>query len=905
MLVGRDREREVLDRLLDGAIRGRGGALVVHGEPGVGKTALLDYAINQGRQFRVARTVGVESDMELAFAALQQLCSPFLELMESLPAPQRDALGVAFGLSAGRAPDPFLVGLAILGLLAETAEQRPLLCVVDDAQWLDSASARALAFAARRLLAERITVVFGTRKPADALAGLPSLQVEPLGRRDSRALLESVLVSPVDDRVLERIVTETGGNPLALLELPRGLTPAQLAGGFGFPAATPLPTSIEEGYARQLTSLTDDARRLLLVAAADPVGDPALLSRAAERLGIPEATAGAVELEDLLALSPRVVFRHPLVRSAVYRVAGLDERREVHQALAAATDPAVDPDRRAWHRAQAVSAPDEEVAAELERSAARAQARGGFAAAAAFLDRSVALTPEPRRRARRALAAAQAMFQAGAIDDAFGLLNTAELGAAVDEQLGPRVQLLRAQITFASSRGSDATPLLLAAARELAPVQPSLARATYLEALSAATFAGRLAADGGVVRVSEAALADSPRPEAPGPSDLLLLGLAVQFTEGYAAGAPVLKQALSAFQDVAVLPPDEARWLWFASWVALFMWDDAAWAVLSTRHLELVRQTGALSALPFVLTNRSSVYAFLGELGTAASLEEELKTATEATGVAELPYGRLSLAALRGREAEFLELTRTTVSEAQMRGEGLALTVAEFLSGVLYNGLGRYDDALAAVLPAEPFYQEGPAIWTLTELIEAAVRSGHAERAHAAFERVQETTRAAGTDWALGIEARSHALLTDGAAAEDLYREAIDRLSRTSIRVQLARTHLLYGEWLRRERRRLDARGQLRTAHEMFRAFGVEGFAERARVELQATGERARKRTADTLDQLTPQEAQIAHLAAQGETNREIATRLFISASTVEYHLRKTFRKLDVTSRTQLAHRLG
>jgi tetratricopeptide (TPR) repeat protein len=775
MLVGRDREREVLDRLLDGAIRGRGGALVVHGEPGVGKTALLDYAINQGRQFRVARTVGVESDMELAFAALQQLCSPFLELMYCLPAPQRDALGVAFGLSAGRAPDPFLVGLAILGLLAETAEQRPLLCVVDDAQWLDSASARALAFAARRLLAERITVVFGTRKPADALAGLPSLQVEPLGRRDSRALLESVLVSPVDDRVLERIVTETGGNPLALLELPRGLTPAQLAGGFGFPAATPLPTSIERGYARQLTSLTEDARRLLLVAAADPVGDPALLSRAAERLGISEATADTVELEDLLALSPRVAFRHPLVRSAVYRTAGPDERREVHQALAAATDPAVDPDRRAWHRAQAVSAPDEEVAAQLERSAARAQARGGFAAAVAFLDRSVALTPEPRRRARRALAA----------------------------------------------------------------VQPSLARATYLEALSAATFAGRLAADGGVVRVSEAALADSPRPEAAGPSDLLLLGLAVQFTEGYAAGAPVLKQALSAFQGVAVLPPDETRWLWFASWVALFMWDDAGWAVLSTRHLELVRQTGALSALPFVLTNRSSVYAFLGELGTAASLEDELKTATEATGIAELPYGRLSLAALRGREAEFSELTRTTVSEAQMRGEGLALTVAEFLSGVLYNGLGRYDDALAAALPAEPLYQEGPAIWTLTELIEAAVRSGHAERARSAFERVQETTCAAGTDWALGIEARSRALLTDGAAAEDLYREAIDRLSRTSIRVQLARTHLLYGEWLRRERRRLDARAQLRTAHEMFRAFGVEGFAERARVELQATGERA------------------------------------------------------------------
>jgi len=903
-LFGRDREREVCDRLLDGAVRGSGGVLVVQGEPGVGKTALLEYAIKAGRRFRVARTVGVESDMELAFAALQQLCSRFLELLDRLPPPQRDALEVAFGLTAGRAPDPFLVGLAVLGLLAEAAEEQPLFCVVDDAQWLDSASARALAFAARRLLAERIAVMFATRELGDALAGLPELHLEPLGRRDSRALLESVLPAPVDDPVLERIVAETRGNPLALLELPRGLTAAQLAGGFGFPATTPLAASIVEGYTRQLARLPYDARRLLLVAAADPVGDPALVSRAAERLGIPQGAAQTVESEDLLTLSPRVAFRHPLVRSAVYGAAGLKERREVHQALAAATDPEVDPDRRAWHRAQAVSAPDEEVAAELERSAARAQARGGFAAAAAFLDRSVALTPEPSRRAQRALAAAQTKFQAGALDDALALLNTAELGAAVDEHLGPQVHLLRAQITFAAKRGSDATPLLLAAARELAAAQPSLTRATYLEALSAATFAGRLARDGGVVRVSEAALAGPPLPEAPGPSDLLLQGLAVQFTEGYPTGAPLLKQALSAFRREAVLPPDEARWLWFASWVALFMWDDATWAVLSTRQLELVRQTGALSALPFVLTNASSVYAFLGELGTAASLEEELRAAIEATGIAGMPYGRLSLAALRGRESEFSELIRTAVSEAETRGEGLALTVTEFLSGVLYNGLGRYDDALAAVLPAERFYREGPAIWTLTELIEAAVRSGQVGRARDAFERVRETTSAAGTDWALGIEARSRALLTDGAAAEDLYREAIDRLRRTSIRVQLARTHLLYGEWLRRERRRLDAREQLRTAHELFREFGVEAFAERARIELQATGERARKRTVDTLDRLTPQEAQIARLAAQGETNREIAARLFISASTVEYHLRKAFRKLDVKSRTQLAYRL-
>jgi DNA-binding CsgD family transcriptional regulator len=904
-LLGREREFGVLDRLLDGVRGGHGGVLVVYGDAGVGKTALLEYAVEAGRGFRIARTFGVEAEMELPFAAVQQLCSPFFELMERLPQPQRDALGVAFGLSTGPAPNRFLVGLAVLGLLAEAAEEQPLVCAVDDAQWLDSASARTLAFVARRLLAEKIALVFATRELGDALAGLPQLHVEPLGRRDARALVESVLPARLDEHVLERIVAETRGNPLALLELPRGLSPTQLAGGFGLPATVPLSASIEEGYTRRLARLPQDARRLLLVAAADPVGDPALVWRAAERLGIRESAAHTVESEDLLVLSPRVVFRHPLVRSAVYGAAGLKERRDVHRALAEATDPEVDPDRRAWHRAQAAAKPDEDVAAELEHSAARAQARGGFAAAAAFLERAVALSPEPSRRAQRALAAAQTKFQAGALDDALGLLEIAEAGTAVDELVRAHVHLLRAQIAFASRRGSDATPLLLAAARELELVDPSLARATYLEAQSAAMFAGRLVRGGGVVSISEAALAGPPPSQPPQPSDLLLQGLAVRFTEGYAAGAPLLKDALSAFQREADLSPNEARWLWFASWVALFMWDDHAWRVLFTRTLDLARQTGALSALPFVLGTGTSVYAFLGELTTAALLEEELRGATEATGIAPVPYGRLSLAALRGREAEFSDLIRTTVVEAEARGEGLALTVTEFLAGALYNGLGRYDAALAAALPAERFYTEGSAIWTLTELIEAAVRCGQPERARRAFERVQETTRAAGTDWALGIEARSRALLSDGDDAEELYREAITRLRRTSIRVQLARTHLLYGEWLRRERRRLDAREELRTAHGLFSDFGVEAFAERARLELQATGERPRKRTVETLDQLTPQETQIARLAAKGDTNREIAARLFISASTVEYHLRKAFRKLDVKSRTQLEDRLS
>jgi DNA-binding CsgD family transcriptional regulator len=904
-LIGRERECGVLDRLLDGVRAARGGVLVMHGEPGVGKTAMLEYAVEAGPEFRIARTVGVEAEMELPFAAVQQLCSPFFELKVRLPPPQHDALDVAFGVRTGRPPDSFLIGVAVLGLLAEAAEEQPVACAVDDAQWLDSASARTLAFVARRLAAERIALMFAARERGETLSGLPELHLAPLERTDARALLDSVLPVRLDERVRERIVAETRGNPLALLELPRGLSPAQLAGGFGLPTAAPLSAGIEDRYTRRLAMLPSDARRLLLVAAADPVGDPALIWRAAERLGIPESAADIVESEELLALSPQVAFRHPLVRSAVYRSAAPKARREVHRALAEATAMETDPDRRAWHRAQAAAAPDEEVAAELERSAARAQARGGLAAAAAFLERAVALSPEPTRRAQRALVAAETKLQAGALDDALDLLETAESGAAVDEVLRAHAHLLRAQIGFATSRGRDAAPLLLAAARELEVVDPSLARATYLEAFVAAMFAGRLVIGGGLGEISEAALAGRPPTDQPRPSDLLLRGLAVRVTRGHAAAAPLLKEAFDAFQREADLSPNDARWLWLASLIALFTWDDDAWTVLFTRQLELARQTGALSPLVFALGTGIGVYAFFGELGTATLLEEELSAATEATGIAADPSGPLSLAAVRGHAAEFSELIARTIGEAEARGEGMALTTAEFLSGCLYNGLGRYEAALTAVAPAERFYAEGPAIWALTELIEAAVRCGEPDRARRAFERVQETTRAAGTDWALGIEARLRALLSEGDDADQLYLEAIRRLGRTRIRVQLARTHLLYGEWLRRERRRLDAREQLRIAHEFFSEAGIEAFARRARVELEATGERARRRTVDTLDQLTPQETQIARLAAQGETNRAIAARLFISASTVEYHLRKAFRKLGVKSRTQLAERLS
>jgi DNA-binding CsgD family transcriptional regulator/tetratricopeptide (TPR) repeat protein len=902
-LIGREREREVLDRLLDGVRGGRGGMLVVDGEAGVGKTALLEYAVDAAREFRVARTSGAEAEMELPFAAVHQLCFPCFDLLDRLAQPQHDALGVAFGLITGSAPDPFLVGLAVLGLLAEAAEERPLLAVVDDAHWLDDASARALAFVARRLLAEKIALVFAARQVDDALGGLPSLHVAPLRRRDARALLESVLPARLDEPVLERIVVETRGNPLALLELPRGLTPTELAGGFGLPAAVPLSASIEESFTRRLEDLPDDTRLLLLLAAAEPVGDPLLLRRAAEKLGISAGDAAASETDGLLKLGEQVTFRHPLVRSAVYGAAPVPQRRAVHSALAEATDRAADPDRRAWHLAAAASAPDEEVACELERSAGRAQARGGLAAAAAFLQRSVTLTGDHARRADRALAPARANLFAGAFDEALSLLPIAEAGSP-DELQQAQAELLRGQIAFSANIGSDAPPLLLSAARRLERFDVDLARETYLDAWGAAWFAGGLATAGGLLEVSRAARL-APRSTHPSqPFDLLLDGLALLITEGRAAAASALRRASSAFAAAETPAENSFRWTALPPIPSYVLWDDESWYAINARQLGLARDAGALARVPMGLITGAVIDAWSGEFAKAAEATAEAGAIVEATGTRLAPYAAMLLVALQGREADGFALLESAINDAAAVGQGFAVQWGEFVKAILFNGLGRYGEALVAAQRAS---DDTPELfissWALAELIEAASRSGAPGDAASALERLTDDTTVAGTDWGLGIAARSRALLTDGDAAESLYREAIERLGRTRLAPELARAHLLYGEWLRRRRRRLDARNELRIAHGMFTGFGMQAFAERARVELEATGERARKRTVHTIDQLTAQEAQVARLAVQGNSNREIAAQLFISSSTVEYHLRKAFRKLGVRSRTQLAQR--
>jgi DNA-binding CsgD family transcriptional regulator len=880
---------------------GESGVLVLRGEAGVGKTVLLDYLAETASGCRIARVAGDESERELAFAGLHQFCTPMLDHLDRIPVPQRVALATAFGLSAGDPPDRFLVGLAVLSLLAEVAEVQPLVCLIDDAQWLDQVSAQTLAFVARRVLGESLALVFAERLGADGdeLRGLPDLSIKGLNDDDARWLLRSTILGPLDTAVRDRIVAETRGNPLALLELPRGLTSVELAGGFGIPDTVPLANRIEEGFIRRLEALPAETRRLLLTAAVEPVGDVTLLWRAAEILGIGHDAAVAAEASGLVEIGARVRFRHPLVRSAACRSAGERELRKVHCALAEVTDPDLDPDRRAWHLARAAMGPDEAVAAELIRSADRAQARGGLAAAAAFLEEATRLTLDRSPRAQRSLAAAHLKYLAGAPEAALQWLVAAESGP-LDELQRARADLLRGQIAFVYRPGSDAPPLLLKAAERLEPLDIALARETYLDAFTAALIVGRLSHGADMGEVA-AAVRLAPAPlRSERASDLLLDGLALLVTEGRAVGTPVLKQALSAFRDQDISTDEELRWLWLAGRVAQDMWDDETWYELCARHVQLARQAGALAMLPIALRSRIFVHSLAGELDEGMALTEEVKGVTDATGSELAAYGAVALAAWRGDELTTTSLIETTMADVRSRGEGMGVGISQFLAALLNNGLGRYTEALTAAEAACEYNDPGVLAWALTEMIEASVRSNRPDVGMDALRRLSESTQASGTDWALGIEARSRALLSDDDIAEPLYREAIDRLGRTRVMAELARSHLLYGEWLRRAGRRIDAREQLRTAHDMLSRMGANGFADRARRELLATGETVRKRTDESRQDLTPQEEQIARLASEGLTNPEIAAELFISSRTVEWHLRKVYPKLGISSRRQL-----
>jgi DNA-binding CsgD family transcriptional regulator len=822
--------------------------------------------------------------------------------------PQREALRIALGLAAGPAPDRFLVGLAVLGLLSEAAAARPLLCVVDDEQRLDRASAQALGFAARRLGADPVGLVFAARVSGQDVAGLPELVVEGLAAGDARVLLESVLSGPLDARVREQIIADAHGNPLALLELPRELTPVQLAGGFGLPGAQPgagpLDGRIEDSFTRQLQAMPAQTRRLVQLAAADPTGDAALVWRAAGRLGIGLEAAPAAA--GLAQFSAQVRFRHPLVRSAAYRSASMSAMREMHGALAEATDPGIDPDRRAWHQARAVPGPDEGVAAELERSAGRAQARGGLAAAAAFLERAALLTPEPDRRAWRMLAAARATREAGAPEAALGLLAQAAAGPP-DEMQAAQMQYLRGQVAYDQRRGHDAVRLLLSAARLLEPLNSALARETHLEALTAAVFVGEVFMPGGVREAAEAACAAPPAAAASRPVDVVLDAYALRLTEGLVVAGPALRRALDVLVALDTGTGDGRRWLFLGGGragitIAMDLGDWESMQILAAGQAQAARDVGALVQLRTAMIFLAATHIMWGELGAAGRLIDEERLIADVTGTPPVSYAAMMPAAWRGRDQEAAELIEATAREATIRHQGFSADFADCAAAVLYNAQGRYGEARDAARRVLEHQVVGLGAFAVPELAEAAARTGEVALVRTALAWLSERVRVTPTEWALGIEARARALLTDDEAC---YLESIEQLARTGGRVQLARSHLVYGEWLSRENRRPDARAQLRTAFDMLADMGADGFAERARRELQAIGDTVRKRTAETVSDLTEREAYIARLAVDGGTNAEIGAQLFLSARTVEWHLRKVYTKLGVSSRRELGQALA
>ena len=872
---------------------GEARVLVVRGDAGIGKTALLDYLINAASGCRVVQATGIESEMAIPFAAVHQLCASMLDRLDALPEPQRNAARTAFGLTAGSSPDRLLIGLAVLNLLSAVSDDGPLVCVVDGAHWLDRESAQVVTFVARRLLAEPVGLVFATCWPVPDLAEFPELVVDGLHDSDAQALLSSVLRVRVDSRVRERIVAETRGNPLALVEWPRGLTPAELAGGFGMPALLPMEGQILESFRRRVAELQPATRRFLTVAASEPTGDSVIVWRAAGALDVgPNDPSPAIDA-GLVELGVRVTFRHPLVRSAAYASAPLADRQAAHRALAQATDAASDPDRHAWHRALGSPGPDEDIAAALEQSADRARARGGLAASAALLERSAALTLDPARRAQRLLAAASAHLEAGSLETAAGLLASAD-ASPLDDMSRAQLDLLRARHAMVRGDTRDGPGLWLRAAKRLEPLDLDLARVAHIQAMSAAGIV-----DGGVSlrEASEAALA-CPRPPLYTTKEWLLIGHAQFTVDGPATATPTLRRALEApVDDTAVA--QVTHWLGQQVSAAMLVWDFETVRELAAREVDTARELGALTVLPFGLNSLAHLLLFEGDLDAAATLLAETTEILDATGTNRLYATGLAIhAGLQGAEGAS-RVIEDLMARARA-SHGFRLASVLWAAAILYNGLGRYEEAFGVATEAiESAWARSAPVY-MHELIEAAARCGQPAAAVATLERLKATTVSSGTDWAIGIQRRSEALLAEGVAAEDGYRDAIDHLSRTTIRPELARAHLLYGEWLRRQNRRVDARAQLRTAYEMLTDMGIEAFAERARNELQATGETVRKRTVESYAELTPQEDHIARLAAEELTNAEIGSQLFISPRTVEWHLRKVFTKLDVTSRRQL-----
>jgi len=914
VLVGRLAELEALGGLLARATEGYSGALVLRGEAGAGKTALLDETVAAAASgLQTVRLTGVESETQLGYAGLHRFLLPFAGQLEWLPVPQRDALRNTFGLVAGPPADRFLVALGVLTLLARVASAAPLVCVVDDVQWLDPESVVVLGFVARRLYAERVVLLFAVREPADqlwALAGLPELMLGGLDDQTAVDLLASLTPGRLSLAVGARIVAGTGGNPLALVEVARELSPAQLAGAELLPEPLPVGGALEQAFGRRVGRLPPETRLLLAVAAAEPTASEAVLWRAAAQLGIDPELAASADLGDLAAIGSRVKFQHPLIRAVAYNAVPARQRRRIHQALAAVGDGS-EPDRVAWHLAMAAAGPDEAVAARLEQAADLARGRGGYAATVTFISRAAELSEDEGLRARRLLAAAQAALTAGQPVRASALLDKAmpQLGDPLARAQARRLQGL---IRLALGQSDEAAPVLLAAAHAFAPIDVRMARETLLEALEAALYTGWSASRAVLLEIAGAARAlPGPARSEASAADLLLDGFAARAADGYPASVPLLRRGVAKLRAGGLSPQEGLRLPPLGCFAAADLFDDQAQHALALRFVQLARDHGALTVLPVALNYQSTPEVLAGrfDASRACCVEGfEISAATANPGVmGTTGVSEVFELASRGREADTRRVAAAVARETTDAGRGGQSIWVQFCLGVLELGLGNYQAALQSALGV--FQDDAPFFGTLVlpDLVEAAARCGQTGLAEAALGRLAERAAAAGTPLALGLLARSRALLA-GDDAEPLYQEAIGHLTQCLARPQLARAHLVYGEWLRRQRRRRDAREQLRTAHDMFTSMGAEAFAERARLELLATGERARPRTAGTAGtaaELTPQEARIARLVSQGDSNRDIAAQLFLSPSTVDYHLRKVFRKTGVTSRTQLARTMA
>ena len=911
LLLERENELGTIVSMLRAVREGLSATLVIRGEPGVGKTALLDHAASSAGELAVTRVTGVESEMQLGFAGLHRLLIPLLARLERLPVPQRRAVQSAFGLLKADPPDRFLVGLAVLNLLDDAAAQRPLLVVVDDAQWLDRESLAALAFVARRLHADRVAMLFATAdhsRATAALDALPGLDLAGLSCDATAELLRTLAGQSVDGRVAQRVAAETRGNPLAIVELAGELSATQLVGACALPEPLPVGARLEERFLRRVRELPDEVQALLLLAAVASPLDRSLLRSAATEAGIDPDEVVELGAGKFLLVDDEVRFRHPLMRSAIYSGATGAERRHAHEVLAVVSDAAGDSTRAAWYHAAAADGPDEGTAAELDRAAERARARGGYEATAALLARAAELTPDLSRRAERLLRTAQAKLAAGAPDAAQANLDEAA-GQLTDARQRAEARRTQGAIEFARGRGVDAPATLLAAASQLAPLDLRLARVTLLEALEAAQWAGRFAKGGGPREIAAAAR-DLPRAleRAAGVDDLLLDAFAARADLDYEASVPLMREAIAGLRQSALAVEDGVRWLGLGCYAAGELFDEESWGAFAARWVELTRAAGALTMLPLALAEIANVETHAGrfiQADTALAESREIAIATDNPGVlgATAPHYLLP-PAWRGEAEKTRASAERVVGEATARGQGQVVSFARSALVVLELGLGECEAALAAGLPV--YEDDPPYLGTrvLPDLIEAATRCERTDIAQAALTCLSERARASASELALGLLARSRALLSDD-GAHALYSEALERLARTRARPELGRTHLLFGEWLRRQRRRRDARAQLRLAHGLFESLGARGFAERAAAELLATGERARKRDDTTRDELTPQEARIAKLAAEGASNSEIAETLFISSSTVAYHLRKVFRKLNVSSRAKLRRALS